>query len=43
MQKNMVAHWKDEEAYKRHLNVFNNVFLAFIYRSLDSSEPSSLV
>ncbi len=35
MKKNLIANRKDEEAYRRHLFVFNNVFLAFIYHSLD--------
>jgi hypothetical protein len=42
-KKNMVAHRKDEETYKIHLFDFKNVFLTFIYHSLDSSKPSSLV
>jgi hypothetical protein len=43
MKKKLIANRKDEEAYKRHLFVFNKFFLAFICHSLDSSEPSNLV
>jgi hypothetical protein len=39
MQKNLVAHKKDEETYKRHLCTFNEAFPTFIYRNPDSSEP----
>lgn len=39
MQKNLVAHRKDEETYKRHLSTFNEAFPTFIYHTPDSSEP----
>jgi hypothetical protein len=39
MQKNLVAHRKDEETYKIHLSTFNEAFPTFIYHTPDSSEP----
>jgi len=43
MHKNLVAHRRDEVAYRRHLFAFKKTFLDFIYHSLDSSKLSSLV
>jgi hypothetical protein len=39
MQKNLAAHKKDEERYRRYLSTFKKTFPNFIYRSLDSSKP----
>ncbi len=43
MQKNLVAHKREEVAYRRHLSTCRKTFPYFIYRSLDSLELSSLV
>lgn len=37
MQKNLVAHKRDEVAYITHLFAFKKTFLNFIYHSLDST------
>ncbi len=42
MYKNLVAHKKDKDLYQRHLSTFMNAFPNFLYRNLNSSEPSSL-
>ncbi len=39
MQKNLAAHKKDEETYKRHLSSFKKTFPTFIYRSPNNSKP----
>ncbi len=36
MQKNLVAHKKDEATYRRHIIAFKKAILDFIYQSLDS-------
>jgi hypothetical protein len=42
MYKNLVAHEKDEDMYRRHLFAFKKAFPNFIYNSLDNSEPLNL-
>ncbi len=41
MYKNLDAQRKDEDMYERHFSTFKKAFPNFIYKSLDSSEPSS--
>ncbi len=43
MQKNMVAHRKDEEACRRYLFAYKKVFPTFVYCSLDISKPSNII
>ncbi len=37
----MATHRKDEDGYKRHMYAFKKAFLDFMYKSLNSLEPSS--
>jgi hypothetical protein len=41
MQKNLIAHRKNEEAYRKHLSTFKKAFLTFLYCSPNNSKPSS--
>ncbi len=41
LQKNLVAHRRNEEGYRRYLLAFKKAFLDFIYKSSNSLEPSS--
>ncbi len=41
MQRNLIAHIKDEDAYRRHLYAFKKTFLDDIYHNPNNSEPSS--
>jgi hypothetical protein len=43
MYKNLIAHRRDEVAYRRHLSTFKKTFPEFIYQSPYSLELSSLV
>lgn len=43
MQKNMVAHRKDEEACRIYLSTFKKVFPTFIYCNLDISKSSNII
>jgi hypothetical protein len=43
MQKNLVAHKRDEATYRKHLFAFKKAFPYFIYCTPDSRRPSNLV
>jgi len=42
MYKDLDAHKKDEDMYKRHLSTFKKAFPNFLSNNLNSSEPSNL-